>query len=111
MRIEFDPAKDERNFRERIVLVGVTSPPDTDDDTEALLDELWSYLVDERNVIEHQWREGDVVLWDNRCSVHQRGPFDPTTERELHATQVRGHRPVEAADARARPLHPRGVFH
>jgi len=80
-------------------------------DSEALLDELWSYLVDERNVIEHHWREGDVVLWDNRCSVHQRGPFDSATERELHATQVRGHRPVEAPDARSRPAHPRAAAH
>lgn len=76
-------------------------------DSEALLDELWAHLLDERNIIEHQWRQGDIVMWDNRCSVHQRGPFDPGTRRELHATQVKGHKPFEAPDARSRPAHPR----
>jgi taurine dioxygenase len=62
-------------------------------------------------MIEHAWQPGDIVMWDNRCSVHQRGPFDPGTERELHATQVRGHRPFEAPDARSRDAHPRAGIH
>jgi taurine dioxygenase len=81
------------------------------EDSEALLDELWAHLVDERHMIEHAWQPGDIVMWDNRCSVHQRGPFDPGTERELHATQVRGHRPFEAPDARSRDAHPRAGIH
>jgi len=81
------------------------------EDSEALLDELWAHLIDERHIIEHEWRQGDIVMWDNRCSVHQRGPFDPGTDRELHATQVKGHRPVEAPDARSRAAHPRAGTH
>ena len=77
------------------------------EDSEALLDELWSCMLDPAHIVEHAWREGDVVLWDNRCSLHRRGPFDPGAERELHAAQVRGHQPYEAADARSRPPHPR----
>jgi len=78
-------------------------------DSEALLDELWSHLLKPAHQISHTWREGDVVMWDNRCSVHRRGPFDPHTERELHAAQVRGHQPVEAPDARDRAPHPRAA--
>lgn len=77
------------------------------EESEALLDELWSCMLDPAHIIEHAWREGDVVLWDNRCSLHRRGPFDPGAERELHAAQVRGHKPYEAADARSRAPHPR----
>ncbi|HSQ04826.1 MAG TPA: TauD/TfdA family dioxygenase, partial [Burkholderiales bacterium] len=76
-------------------------------DSEALLDELWAHLLDERHIVTHEWRAGDVVIWDNRCTVHRRGPFNPQSERELHATQVRGHKPYEAPDARSRPPHPR----
>ena len=77
------------------------------EDSEALLDELWSYMLKPAHIIEHQWREGDVVLWDNRCSVHRRAPFASDARRELHAAQVRGHKPAEAADARDRRSHPR----
>ena len=79
----------------------------TVEDSEALLDELWAYMLRPEHIIEHRWREGDVVMWDNRCSVHRRGPFDPNAQRELHAAQVRGHKPYEAPDAALRPPHPR----
>lgn len=81
----------------------------TVEDSEALLDELWQHMLQPRHIIEHEWRTGDVVMWDNRCSLHRRGPFDPNAQRELHAAQVRGHRPYEAPDAAARPPHPRAA--
>lgn len=77
------------------------------EDSEALLDELWAHMLKDDHIIEHQWRSGDVVLWDNRCSLHQRGPFDANARRELHATQVRGHKPYEAPDAVKRQGHAR----
>jgi taurine dioxygenase len=33
---------------------------------------------------------GDVVLWDNRCTMHRRDPFDPEARRILHRTQIKG---------------------
>jgi taurine dioxygenase len=41
---------------------------------------------------EHVWRVGDLVLWDNRCTMHRRDAFDPTTRRIMHRTQVKGER-------------------
>jgi taurine dioxygenase len=79
-------------------------------DSDALLDELWSCMLEPGHIIEHEWREGDVVMWDNRCSLHGRGRFDPCAQRELHAAQVRGHQPFEAPDARLRPAHPRAAI-
>jgi taurine dioxygenase len=38
----------------------------------------------------HRWSPGDLVLWDNRCTMHRRDPFDASTRRVLHRTQVRG---------------------
>ena len=37
----------------------------------------------------HHWRPRDVVLWDNRCTMHRRDPFDPTTRRVMHRTQIK----------------------
>jgi alpha-ketoglutarate-dependent taurine dioxygenase len=59
-------------------------------ESEALLDELWS-VVDRREFRwEHVWRVGDLVLWDNRCTMHRRDAFDPSSRRIMHRTQVKG---------------------
>ena len=39
---------------------------------------------------------GDVVLWDNRCTMHLRDPFDPDSRRILHRTQIQGQAPRSA---------------
>jgi taurine dioxygenase len=64
-------------------------------ESEALLNELWS-IVDRREFSwEHVWRVGDLVLWDNRCTMHRRDAFDPNSRRIMHRTQVKGDaRPV-----------------
>jgi taurine dioxygenase len=64
-------------------------------ESEALLNELWS-IVDQREFRwEHVWRVGDLVLWDNRCTMHRRDAFDPNSRRIMHRTQVKGDaRPV-----------------
>ena len=59
-------------------------------ESEALLDELWSYASREDVSWSHEWRPGDVVLWDNRCTMHRRDPFDANTRRILHRTQIKG---------------------
>jgi taurine dioxygenase len=58
-------------------------------ESEALLDDLWSYATRDDNIWRHDWRIGDVVLWDNRCTMHRRDPFDPDFRRILHRTQVK----------------------
>jgi taurine dioxygenase len=64
-------------------------------ESEALLDELWSYVARPEVAWEHVWRVGDLVLWDNRCTMHRRDAFDPGARRIMHRTQIRG----EAAPA------------
>jgi taurine dioxygenase len=59
-------------------------------DSEALLDELWSYAEQPGIAWRNQWQVGDVVLWDNRCTMHRRDPFDPAARRILHRTQIKG---------------------
>jgi taurine dioxygenase len=59
-------------------------------ESEALLDELWTYVDRPEHAWEHVWRVGDLVLWDNRCTMHRRDAFDPQSRRIMHRTQVKG---------------------
>jgi taurine dioxygenase len=59
-------------------------------DSEALLDEIWSYASRDEFTWYNHWRAGDFVLWDNRCTMHRRDPFDPDARRIMHRTQVKG---------------------
>ena len=59
-------------------------------DSEALLDELWGIVDRPEFAWEHVWRVGDLVLWDNRCTMHRRDAFDPGSRRIMHRTQVKG---------------------
>jgi len=64
-------------------------------DSELLLDELWSFVDRPEFAWEHIWRAGDLVLWDNRCTMHRRDAFDPNSRRIMHRTQIKGEqRPV-----------------
>jgi taurine dioxygenase len=58
--------------------------------SEALLDELWGYATRDELTWYNEWRVHDLVLWDNRCTMHRRDPFDPEARRIMHRTQIRG---------------------
>ena len=57
-------------------------------ESERLLDEIWSYV--ETAVYRHRWAVGDLVLWDNRTTMHRRDAFDPRARRIMHRTQIKG---------------------
>lgn len=57
-------------------------------ESERLLDEIWSYV--DAAVYVHKWALGDLVLWDNRTTMHRRNPFDPKSRRVMHRTQIKG---------------------
>ena len=63
------------------------------DGSELLLDELWAHASQPKYAWHHQWRIGDVVIWDNRCSMHRRDSFDDSKRRIMHRTQIMGDRP------------------
>ena len=59
-------------------------------DSEHLLDELWAYATRPKLTWYQQWRVGDLVLWDNRCVMHRRDEFDPSSRRLMHRSQIKG---------------------
>jgi len=53
-----------------------------------LLKELMDHATRPEFVHTHRWTEGDLVLWDNRCTMHRACEYDPSKIRELHRTTV-----------------------
>jgi taurine dioxygenase len=64
-------------------------------ESEALLDRLWAHATQPAFTFRQEWRLHDLVLWDNRCTLHRRDAFDPEARRIMHRTQIKG-APVEA---------------
>jgi taurine dioxygenase len=58
------------------------------EESERLLDQLWAGV--EGLVYRHRWAVGDLVLWDNRTTMHRRDAFDPSARRIMHRTQIKG---------------------
>ena len=74
--------------------------------SEALLDELWGHAANPAFAWYHEWLPGDVVIWDNRCTMHRRNAFASDARRIMHRTQIKGTRPFLDRSASAR-IHPR----
>src|SRR5882762_10053188 len=62
-------------------------------ESDALLDELWAHATQPQFTFRQQWQVGDVLIWDNRCTLHRRDSFDPNARRLMHRTQIKADRP------------------
>lgn len=51
------------------------------------------------HIYEHEWRVGDLLIWDNRATLHARTDFDPAERRVLRRLAIRGARPIPAVQA------------
>ena len=69
-------------------------PPLPLDESEALLDELWAWATRAELTWTQRWQLGDLVVWDNRCTMHRREGFAGQGLRRLHRLMTRGERPV-----------------
>jgi taurine dioxygenase len=65
-------------------------------ESDALLEELFQVLEDPAHCYEHVWTPGDLVMWDNLCTLHARTWFDPSQSRVLRRTTVAGKAPDAA---------------
>ncbi|MDA7946875.1 MAG: TauD/TfdA family dioxygenase [Hyphomicrobiaceae bacterium] len=60
------------------------------EESDALLDEMWAHATRPEFCYAHKWRVGDLLMWDNRATLHRRDEFDATERRLMHRTQIRG---------------------
>ena len=68
-----------------------------DRDAMALIAELTEFAGQDRFVYKHVWETDDMLLWDNRCTMHVVTPHDPLERRVMHRTTIVGDGPVIAA--------------
>jgi taurine dioxygenase len=61
-----------------------------------LIEELTEFAAQPKYMYRHEWEPDDVLMWDNRCTVHAVTPHDPTERRVMHRTTIVGREPVMA---------------
>lgn len=79
------------------------------EESEDLLNMLWAHATQNQFTWHHSWKLGDVLIWDNRCLMHRRNPFDPKARRIMHRLQFSGTRPYHDPRTVAKGRHPRSV--
>ena len=66
-------------------------------ESDALLDDLFAHITRPQFTWTQKWRLGDVVIWDNRCTLHRRDALDPNERRLLHRAQIKDVERMSAA--------------
>lgn len=64
-----------------------------EDESRALLDELFAHSVRPEHIYRHQWHPGDLVFWDNRSLMHLAAGCPPDQRRKLYRTTIEGDAP------------------
>lgn len=58
------------------------------DDSENLLNILWDWCIRPEFTYAHTWQQGDLLIWDNRSTIHRRASFDARERRIMWRCQV-----------------------
>jgi alpha-ketoglutarate-dependent taurine dioxygenase len=61
-----------------------------------LIEDLSAFAAQPKYMYRHVWEPDDVLMWDNRCTVHAVTPHDPGERRVMHRTTIVGREPVMA---------------
>jgi len=59
-------------------------------ESDALLEEIYAFTEDPALVYEHVWKPGDLLMWDNLCSIHARTDFPPNERRLMRRMTIAG---------------------
>jgi alpha-ketoglutarate-dependent taurine dioxygenase len=66
-------------------------------ESRALLDRLMQWATRPEYVYRHEWRMGDLLIWDNTGTMHRARPFDLACGRRLHRVTIEGEESLAAA--------------
>jgi len=64
------------------------------EESNAILQRLFDHQEQLKFVYEHVWRPGDLLMWDNRCTLHARTDFSSGERRLLRRVTILGEKPV-----------------
>jgi len=70
-----------------------------EDEALGLLDELYDFATQEKFIYAHKWRQGDMVIWDNRCTLHRATPLETDDyKRDVRRATVNEYGPERSAE-------------
>src|SRR5215470_17165723 len=90
-------------------IIGIDLRQEIDDGLFALIRDAWHHPAQESDellailfehqerrefIYEHIWRAGDLLMWDNRCTLHARTDFSPNERRLMRRVTILGEKPV-----------------
>jgi len=76
----------------RLMTVRIEGMPD--EESSELLDFLFDHQEQRQFVYEHVWRVGDILMWDNRCTLHARTDFSADERRLMRRVTILGEKPA-----------------
>jgi len=76
----------------RLMTVRIEGLPEPE--SNELLVTLFDHQGRREFVYEHVWRPGDLLMWDNRCTLHARTDFSPNERRLMRRVTILGEKPV-----------------
>jgi taurine dioxygenase len=75
----------------RLMTVGIEGL--SEQESEDILQTLFDHQEQPQFVYEHVWRAGDILMWDNRCTLHARTDFSGDERRLLRRVTILGEKP------------------
>ena len=76
----------------RLMTVRIEGLPEAE--SNELLATLFDHQERREFIYEHVWRPGDLLMWDNRCTLHARTDFNPNERRLMRRVTILGEKPV-----------------
>ena len=76
----------------RLMTVRIEDMPE--EESTELLDFLFEHQEQRQFIYEHVWRVGDILMWDNRCTLHARTDFSADERRLMRRVTILGEKPM-----------------
>lgn len=76
----------------RLMTVRIMDLPE--EESSKLLDFLFDHQEQRQFIYEHVWRVGDILMWDNRCTLHARTDFRANERRLMRRVTILGEKPM-----------------
>lgn len=87
------PATDRKAlYVNRLMTVRIVDMPE--EESSELLDFLFDHQEQRQFIYEHVWRVGDILMWDNRCTLHARTDFSADERRLMRRVTILGEKPI-----------------
>ncbi len=72
----------------------------SEDDGLKLIEELYAFATQDKYIYRHKWKQGDIVIWDNRCTMHRATPLESDQyKRDVRRTTINEYGPETSSDA------------